>query len=245
MISVPPFNSSQAKTLQSFLDAPGRSAESMGYAEASGFLFAVACAPELVKPADWLPIIIDPDNAAETSVENMKAITGSLMSLYNEMTRQVQQSDAKLPPDIAFRNEAIKNLEPDASISLWSRGFNAGYFRLEKMWSGYIPEELKEDFGYQLTVLCFFSSQNTAIALHKDVKNEEVTLDSMSANMKRIFPDALNGLAQISHSIHQVLANRNNDGTPATVGNKKIGRNDPCHCGSDKKYKKCCGATRY
>ena len=22
---------------------------------------------------------------------------------------------------------------------------------------------------------------------------------------------------------------------------KKIGRNDPCHCGSGKKYKKCCG----
>jgi len=23
---------------------------------------------------------------------------------------------------------------------------------------------------------------------------------------------------------------------------KKIGRNDPCPCGSGKKYKKCCGA---
>ncbi|GAJ19710.1 unnamed protein product, partial [marine sediment metagenome] len=28
---------------------------------------------------------------------------------------------------------------------------------------------------------------------------------------------------------------------PATVGSKKIGRNDPCPCGSGKKYKKCCG----
>jgi len=26
----------------------------------------------------------------------------------------------------------------------------------------------------------------------------------------------------------------------ATVGNK-VGRNDPCPCGSGKKYKKCCG----
>lgn len=24
---------------------------------------------------------------------------------------------------------------------------------------------------------------------------------------------------------------------------KKIGRNEPCYCGSGKKYKKCCGAT--
>jgi hypothetical protein len=27
------------------------------------------------------------------------------------------------------------------------------------------------------------------------------------------------------------------------VKDKKIGRNDPCPCGSGKKYKKCCGAT--
>jgi preprotein translocase subunit SecA len=29
---------------------------------------------------------------------------------------------------------------------------------------------------------------------------------------------------------------------PVRVG-KKIGRNDPCPCGSGKKYKKCCGAA--
>ncbi len=28
---------------------------------------------------------------------------------------------------------------------------------------------------------------------------------------------------------------------PARVGSKKVGRNDPCPCGSGKKYKKCCG----
>jgi SWIM/SEC-C metal-binding protein len=25
------------------------------------------------------------------------------------------------------------------------------------------------------------------------------------------------------------------------IAEKKPGRNDPCHCGSGKKYKKCCG----
>jgi uncharacterized protein YecA (UPF0149 family) len=27
------------------------------------------------------------------------------------------------------------------------------------------------------------------------------------------------------------------------VKDKKVGRNDPCPCGSGKKYKKCCGAS--
>jgi SWIM/SEC-C metal-binding protein len=29
---------------------------------------------------------------------------------------------------------------------------------------------------------------------------------------------------------------------PQVVNSEKIGRNDPCLCGSGKKYKKCCGA---
>ena len=28
------------------------------------------------------------------------------------------------------------------------------------------------------------------------------------------------------------------------IAEKKVGRNDPCPCGSGKKYKKCCGAKR-
>ncbi|WP_394766638.1 SEC-C metal-binding domain-containing protein [uncultured Paludibaculum sp.] len=28
-----------------------------------------------------------------------------------------------------------------------------------------------------------------------------------------------------------------------TVRSEKVGRNDPCPCGSGKKYKKCCGAS--
>jgi SWIM/SEC-C metal-binding protein len=30
---------------------------------------------------------------------------------------------------------------------------------------------------------------------------------------------------------------------PVPVQSEKIGRNDPCPCGSGKKYKKCCGAS--
>jgi preprotein translocase subunit SecA len=37
----------------------------------------------------------------------------------------------------------------------------------------------------------------------------------------------------------------NGDGKPAPVRRegRKIGRNEPCPCGSGKKYKRCCGAA--
>ena len=31
-----------------------------------------------------------------------------------------------------------------------------------------------------------------------------------------------------------------NQHTPMRITNRKIGRNDPCPCGSNKKFKKCC-----
>jgi uncharacterized protein len=30
---------------------------------------------------------------------------------------------------------------------------------------------------------------------------------------------------------------------PRAAGEKRLGRNDPCHCGSGRKYKKCCGQS--
>lgn len=243
MITVPPFDATQVKTLKSFLDSPDRSPESMGYAEAAGFLFAVACAPELVEPSNWLLVVIDPDNAVEINVENKKAVTAALMSLYNELTIQVQKEKAQLPPEVSFRADAMANLDSGASIAQWAAGFKSGYVWLEKMWTGYIPAELKEQFGNQLSVLFFFSSKTIANSLYEEVNNPEVTWDSMVENMQRLFPDALNGIALLSNSIHQALATRGDSAQQSSAQNSKVGRNEPCTCGSGKKYKKCCGAA--
>jgi preprotein translocase subunit SecA len=43
---------------------------------------------------------------------------------------------------------------------------------------------------------------------------------------------------------HQLFENETDfeSGAPIRRTTAKIGRNDPCPCGSGKKYKKCCGA---
>jgi len=43
--------------------------------------------------------------------------------------------------------------------------------------------------------------------------------------------------------VHGPSCNHGSDALkPITRQNTKIGRNDPCNCGSNKKFKKCCGA---
>jgi|TARA_Y100000310_G_scaffold122661_1_gene121358 preprotein translocase subunit SecA len=44
---------------------------------------------------------------------------------------------------------------------------------------------------------------------------------------------------EIDHLNGETILDREDKPEPIVV-KKKIGRNDPCHCGSEKKYKKCC-----
>ena len=48
----------------------------------------------------------------------------------------------------------------------------------------------------------------------------------------------------LGQSLVERHISKNLSGHTAGVGQKKIGRNDPCPCGSGKKYKKCCGKPK-
>ena len=41
--------------------------------------------------------------------------------------------------------------------------------------------------------------------------------------------------------VHGPNCNHGHDIKPVVRQAPKVGRNDPCSCGSEKKYKKCCG----
>jgi uncharacterized protein YecA (UPF0149 family) len=45
---------------------------------------------------------------------------------------------------------------------------------------------------------------------------------------------------EASTPVTQVAKAQTDAGKPGRPGSKKIGRNDPCPCGSGKKYKHCC-----
>jgi len=70
----------------------------------------------------------------------------------------------------------------------------------------------------------------------------------MAENMKRLFPDAMRGVALLGNSIHEALATRTKPNQQQQTAqqpaqSEKVGRNSLCPCGSGRKYKKCCGAS--
>ncbi|OGI47473.1 MAG: hypothetical protein A2637_03240 [Candidatus Muproteobacteria bacterium RIFCSPHIGHO2_01_FULL_65_16] len=59
MIEPPVFTDAQAVPTRGVLERPRAPGRTMRYCELAGFLFAVACSPELVQPSEWLPLVFN------------------------------------------------------------------------------------------------------------------------------------------------------------------------------------------
>ncbi len=137
------------------------------------------------------------------------------------------------PP--SFTSPAIA-ISRKTSISRWG----LGYDYLAEVWSEYAPDELDEDIGALVMTLTFFTSPNLAEAYHQETKGTG-SLEQFAQSMVEIFPDAMREYAHLGRSIYQArLETGDLDGVPP--GHRKVGRNDPCPCGSGKKFKQCCSA---
>ncbi len=151
--------SEHAAALKAFLTHPNRPPGTLPYHEVQGFLFTMAAAPELVPPSEGMPIIFGEQDAGYASVKEARAVIGALIALYDALSAEAASRQATLPADCTFRDEALANLEDDAPMAQWSRGFLRGHQWLEESWDACLPEELDEEMGATLLVLSFFSSK--------------------------------------------------------------------------------------
>jgi uncharacterized protein YecA (UPF0149 family) len=99
---------------------------------------------------------------------------------------------------------------------------------------------LAEEFSATLLALSFFSSRKLAEAFSAETDRQD--LSAMAETIRRVFPDAMAEYSHLGRSIHKLLMEQ--QGTQAEARRTvKTGRNDPCPCGSGRKYKKCCGGA--
>ena len=58
----------------------------MSYCQCAGFLFAVCCSPELVRPSDWLPVVFGEESPAEASLDETREMLRLMMALLMPIT---------------------------------------------------------------------------------------------------------------------------------------------------------------
>ena len=164
------------------------------------------------------------------------------MTLYNTTNATVLDPPTLLPGDCQLRDDVLANFDDDAPITQWSRGFLLGHQRLEELWEECLPEELADELGSILMTLSFFSSREIAEAFHGETTTGDQSFEATADAIHGVVPTAVAQYAHLGRSIATALAERDAE-APDPAFDAKVGRNDPCPCGSGKKYKKCCGAT--
>ena len=227
--------------LRAFLEHPSRPAGTLSYHELQGFLFTVVSAPELIQPSEWLPIVFGDQEVDYASAEKAEAIIGQIMALYNTTNAAVLDPPTLLPADCQLRDDVLANFADEAPIAQWSRGFLLGHEWLEELWED-LPEELEEELHTMLMALGFFSSREMAEGFHAEATTGEQSFEAMADAIHRVVPRAVAQYAHMGQTIAEVLAEHESD-APELADEAKVGRNDPCPCGSGKKYKNCCGET--
>lgn len=242
--SAPPFPE-QHERLSRFLAAPERPPGTMSFHQLAGFLFAVASSPELILIAEWMPLVFNDGNPGFESVEEGEQITRTIMQLHDWIDYGVVEGTPQLPPTCELRAEAIDNLQAEAPLSQWSLGFISGHIWLEDAWPGNMPDHLAEDFAASLMILSFFSSRESAEQILKESNLSDAKLGELSQKMAESIPLAMENYAALGHAISVVLEEsmEEDESVHHPAVSTKIGRNEPCPCGSGKKYKKCCGAA--
>lgn len=113
--------------------------------------------------------------------------------------------------------------------------------------------ELAEKFNLDtVTFVGFLDGINTSLVNSLDLENlEEDSEIKLEIDFEKLYYNMLNAKAPWLYELPQwddiLTIERRREITKeyrsskTVVKDQKIGRNDPCPCGSGKKYKKCCG----
>jgi uncharacterized protein len=239
-----PLSSTDTTALKDFLGSSTRPDDTLRFNELQGFLFAIASSPETISPSEWIPMIGNDEDLGFEDESEAQQVLNQIMTLYNEVNTGVLERSETLPVGCEFKTEVLANFDKHTSILQWSRGFTIGHDWLSEVWEEYLLEEMDEECGATVMVLSFFNSRQLAEAYHAETKpsgNNEPgeSFEQFAEKIRELFPAALSAYAHLGRTIFEVLMEDAAKGTQPAQ-HTKVGRNDPCPCGSGKKYKKCC-----
>ncbi|OHB76705.1 MAG: hypothetical protein A2Z34_05500, partial [Planctomycetes bacterium RBG_16_59_8] len=228
--AIPVFTETMAQRLMDFLDARERPKGTMGYFDLSGFLFALAGAPDLVPPSEWLPLVFDEHDPGFKDSSEAGKILPTILSLYNAVIEETEKEQPALPPLCAIRASAVENFDETAPLHHWSRGLVVGYEYMSDVWDELLPRDLVEELGGALMIMSFFTSRELAEKYLKEFHAKEMDFSERAMIIVDSLPLAMATYARMGWAIRHAMS-ESPEGPPAPTRAEKAGRNDPCPCG--------------
>jgi uncharacterized protein len=209
--------------LEEYLSEPTRAESALPLDAIQGLFCAVASAPSPIPPSRWMPEVLG-EGYEFANEDEAREITGLLQRFHDETAKQLNEGEG-----LEFILYGAEDDEDE--LAVWCEGYLMGTNLAEPSWDEAAdPEDVDE-------MLFPFMALSGRL---KEVTEESGEPWMDEKEEKRMLEEARGSLAD------SVLANREfwfEKSIPPTVRREapKVGRNDPCRCGSGKKFKNCCG----
>ncbi len=233
------FSDSDLETLGEFLDQMWDDG-AMDLEELDGFFAALHCCPELVLPSEYLPVILGSEDALENeelfpNLDAAQLFFSLIMHHWNAVGEAFRSGDFFMPL-------LLEDDEGKSYGNSWALGFLRGADMRKELWEEILEDEDKMGWFVPMFALVHEDDPDPELRTYQEPVTDELRekllagLSVMVTEMYRYFAP---------HRERSAAANRDR----ALFARReqkpeKIGRNDPCYCGSGKKYKKCCGSTK-
>lgn len=220
-----PVGEADRRVLIEFLCSDKVSEHAMTIDIIDGFLTSVCCGPTEALFSDWFSAIWGEEEPVFNTDEEGARIIGIILRMFNEMGA-VLCSGKYIIPILAVEKVDGKDVY---IADDWCSGFLDGMKFWDPIWQDYFDETLARYLGPIIAA---------GMPEHDDeLVNKGIDLDEFLEKLPDVLP------ALIKHIFEHLAPCRNEMPLfPASSTKDKIktGRNDPCPCGSGKKYKKCC-----
>jgi len=192
-----------------------------------GFLTGVAIGPELILPSEWLPAVWGGEQPEFADRAEAQAILGTIMGRYNEILRDVAAG--------TINPIFWENRDGDLVAMDWAEGFlDAIRLRIEA-WKKLMTSPRDCELLLPILALCCDERGESLLGLSAD---EE---DRLAAEAADVIPDCIVAIDRYWHRTGgRQISMPLRPGRPPPAASK-VGRNEPCRCGSGKKFKACCG----
>ncbi|MGL4439788.1 MAG: UPF0149 family protein [Bosea sp. (in: a-proteobacteria)] len=201
----------------------------MTLSELDGYVTGILACPEMIHPSEWLPHVWGETGEAHFADQKTAEETiGAVMTHYNSVAEAITQS---------LWVEPIYEIDPNSDETLWEPwvdGFTRAMGLRPDAWAELL-DRTDEETRSTMIFLMALQDINTGTSEFSEDEIDEIDLAA---------PDLIpNCVATILHQSRPELVGTepaNLPGSPYKAATRP-GRNDPCSCGSGRKYKQCCG----
>ena len=200
--------------------------------ELDGFLAGVLVCPDMIPPSAWLPLVWNSEGGEEpgfADLQHLNRLMGLVMNHYNRIAGTLFDK-----PDYYAPLFAVDKRNGDILWEMWIEGFEKAVKLRPQAWQPILGADLD-------TVRAWSGLMTLADVTRGDERFSEAQIDALSATGHEKIAGWVLDLNAWRLTNHAAPPGLRAAAAPTTATFSRVGRNEPCPCGSGKKYKKCCG----